>query len=1034
VSRDKELTTFEDGVYKRGDLSTVDESIRNDVATQLGIQQGENETEDAFLARLQAAYDSYISLLNNGEDIQIIAEKQAAVAEAAKYTASENEARGGPAESIIYSAQNEATEAGLDANEMMQYADALRQVHAELDEVTAAQVALGNAKMNAGLREIIDSYDEWSTILDEDTGALKDTSAEGVAAYNKLKASVNKMLNTSEDLSDAFWDNADNMKNIKKAAEGDVKALGKLQKAATQDYLVNLALEPNFDEDARNAILTLSDFIMDTDLPDLEAGVELTGQEDFITRCNDLIKVSGMTAEQVSNAFKSMGYDVEFDPNPQTVTQVQAVPVTTYSVSGSMEDGSFKMVPTVEIKEIPYESSVAAPTIKTLTSTGSGGGGISTSNASAAKGNKGGGGGSGGGGGDKKKKEKWENPYDEFYNLTQKVNEALRQREKIERNYDRLLKNRNSTSKQILANSLQEIGNLQKEIALQKQLQAGRKKQISKLGSETFKDDEGKEKTFSQWGVTKYASYNEKTGTIKIDWAAIDKVKDPEKGAAIEAYISKLEELSEQFEETQDTIEDMEDLIREIQERGKAEYVDFEQRIYDALVARDQKIIDNLSEINDSINDSNSRLLDSIQSAVDEQRKARERDEQRDDIEEKQRRLALLKSDTSGANALEIKALEEEIKDLQESYTDSLVDDSLAQLQQQNEDAAEQRERQIEIMQNQLDYAAENGAYWKEVSNLLNTAFNPNGSLNNNSALVNLLKETEGFKALSEFGGMQWIDELIESWLVAQEGLANWKIEKAKQSTEGVKTQNAGTLKYNSATGLWKDAKGGTYSTLTYDPTTRQYTASGYTPQTSAPAPTPSPAPTSGSGKLASVPSKLYSKLSKNEVKSLQSGLNDLLAAGHLSGFSKLAVDGIYGPKTMAAVKKLQAKIGTTVDGKWGKKTASAFKNSSLRAYKKGGLVDFTGPAWMDGTKADPELVLKSEDTKNFIALKEILSDILSMDRIPSQNNRDNYFEIHIEVDKLANDYDVEQVAEKVKRIINEDARYRNVNAINLLR
>jgi hypothetical protein len=88
----------------------------------------------------------------------------------------------------------------------------------------------------------------------------------------------------------------------------------------------------------------------------------------------------------------------------------------------------------------------------------------------------------------------------------------------------------------------------------------------------------------------------------------------------------------------------------------------------------------------------------------------------------------------------------------------------------------------------------------------------------------------------------------------------------------------------------------------------------------------------------------------------------------------------------------------------------------------------------MDGTKADPELVLKSEDTKNFIALKEILSDILSMDRIPSQNNRDNYFEIHIEVDKLANDYDVEQVAEKVKRIINEDARYRNVNAINLLR
>ena len=60
------------------------------------------------------------------------------------------------------------------------------------------------------------------------------------------------------------------------------------------------------------------------------------------------------------------------------------------------------------------------------------------------------------------------------------------------------------------------------------------------------------------------------------------------------------------------------------------------------------------------------------------------------------------------------------------------------------------------------------------------------------------------------------------------------------------------------------------------------------------------------------------------------------------------------------------------------KNTTSAFRNSSLRAYKEGGLADFTGPAWMDGTKADPELVLKGEDTRNLIALKDIfLADIL---------------------------------------------------------
>mgnify|MGYP003508684415 CR=1 FL=1 len=31
--------------------------------------------------------------------------------------------------------------------------------------------------------------------------------------------------------------------------------------------------------------------------------------------------------------------------------------------------------------------------------------------------------------------------------------------------------------------------------------------------------------------------------------------------------------------------------------------------------------------------------------------------------------------------------------------------------------------------------------------------------------------------------------------------------------------------------------------------------------------------------------------------------------------------------------------------------------------FKTGGLADFTGPAWLDGTKARPEMVLNQKDT-----------------------------------------------------------------------
>jgi len=55
----------------------------------------------------------------------------------------------------------------------------------------------------------------------------------------------------------------------------------------------------------------------------------------------------------------------------------------------------------------------------------------------------------------------------------------------------------------------------------------------------------------------------------------------------------------------------------------------------------------------------------------------------------------------------------------------------------------------------------------------------------------------------------------------------------------------------------------------------------------------------------------------------------------------------------------------------------TAFFNK-LNSYNEGGLADFTGLAWMDGTKTKPEMVLDSEDTQNFIALRDILAQLAS--------------------------------------------------------
>jgi hypothetical protein len=37
------------------------------------------------------------------------------------------------------------------------------------------------------------------------------------------------------------------------------------------------------------------------------------------------------------------------------------------------------------------------------------------------------------------------------------------------------------------------------------------------------------------------------------------------------------------------------------------------------------------------------------------------------------------------------------------------------------------------------------------------------------------------------------------------------------------------------------------------------------------------------------------------------------------------------------------------------------------KKFATGGLANYTGPAWLDGTKSKPELVLNARDTENFI-------------------------------------------------------------------
>jgi hypothetical protein len=77
-------------------------------------------------------------------------------------------------------------------------------------------------------------------------------------------------------------------------------------------------------------------------------------------------------------------------------------------------------------------------------------------------------------------------------------------------------------------------------------------------------------------------------------------------------------------------------------------------------------------------------------------------------------------------------------------------------------------------------------------------------------------------------------------------------------------------------------------------------------------------------------------------------------------------------------------------------------------AYKTGGLADFTGPAWLDGTKSRPEYVLNADQTKAFFTLVDVLSSLQTKESKASQKSGDNTYDIDINVESIGSDYDVE--------------------------
>lgn len=483
---------------------------------------------------------------------------------------------------------------------------------------------------------------------------------------------------------------------------------------------------------------------------------------------------------------------------------------------------------------------------------------------------------------------------------------------------------------------------------------------------------------------SKYAHYDMATGNVVINYDAINKNKDEDVGKAIEKQVSKLESIRDEVTSAEDALWDIEDQLYELTQRGRDEYIDFQKDVYNALIKQRQDEIDKYSEYISTLADAKNDILDELRKYIDKQRQERDNAEKEKEIADKDAQLFRMERDT-GSTQSDIIAARKDVEQMRRDYTDDLIDQKISELEEQNDEAQKIREKQLEIMQKQLEQDQESGALWAQVKVLMEEGWGPDGKIIEGSELERILADYYEYTQMSEEERAKAIEQ------------RNMNTTLAKQYLDA---KNAGKNKY-------------TPSTSYPDINKTQ------TPQTQ----TPKKNPSSNSG------AKTLAVGTRVRTVGYGNAASD--------GSGGRAAKGLSGRKILKVRKgaKYPYLIGTSNDpsGWTGWYTASA-----LQAYKKGGLANFTGPAWLDGTKTKPEAVLNARDTQNFLQLRDVLSDVLNksrtIERGNSENNGDNYYDIDIQVDKLSNDYDVDQLVRKIKKEITKDANYRNVRTINLKR
>lgn len=633
------------------------------------------------------------------------------------------------------------------------------------------------------------------------------------------------------------------------------------------------------------------------------------------------------------------------------------------------------------------------------------------------------------------------------------------------------------------------------ETAKQQVIQAGLKNYADMIenGNYAYTNRETGQTTNVNFGD--YARKDNRTGKYIIDQRLINEAKftDDIKDL-LEEQVSNYNKYRDELLKSEDNVRKAEKELQEQRKTALNNYAAMETEIAGALKAQYQEEVDALKNKYDAMKDADDDYLDALQDAIDKQRQLRDKENKYEDLAQKEKKLSLMQRDTSGANELETRQLEKEVQQDRESLLDEAIDEIIDGLSELYESQQELRDSEMELKEALLD----NTLYWNTQAESLAGSFESAedyaqflSGLSEEYSMMTLAQQQvklqeygETYTAASEYMAMQAMDNasetgnfIVDTMTITGEEVGTIVAETAETfSTEVIRSYNETTAAFEEDMRKAEESIDSAKEAL--QEAINKLNECAAAANTAAQALRDAQAAqSSGGGDLGyednfggvestyigpangqlvdwvnlkdTMDGMAYSINSNGSVENgtIAFGANSSTTHGQLASY----IQKLYRGNELEELQKVTTALGlSTTDGNSStplnsyqlynkikeRLIAADATLTSVFKYKEGGLVNYTGPAWVDGSPERPEAFLNSEDTARIGEAAKILADIPWMDRdtdnasVVTNNGGDVSVEINLNIDHISSDTDIDEMIQRVKDEIVDVARPEGTNVI----